>query len=129
MAAPKDNKPTGAKTQVVKKKVAPYPIEANLEAEGVKKPVDVIYVAPKGCIVRLKGPMVFVGEYYQVAFELPVLKEFINTQVRVLKTYDKAIDPKEKKVDRIAELHFQGLSDEHRKRILSFNTAIGQDPK
>lgn len=114
-------------TKVVKKKVRPYPIEAVLDMNGQKKPVEVIYVTAMGCIVRLKAQMVTVGEYYQVVFELPVLKEFINTQVRVLKTYDKAIDPKEKKVERLSELHFQALSKEHKSRIVAFIQAIGQD--
>ncbi len=113
--------------KVVKKKVRPYPIEANLDANGLKKPVEVIYVTAMGCIVRLKAQMVFVGEYYQITFELPVLKEFINTQVRVLKTYDKALDPKQKIVERVAELHFQALSNDHKSRIVAFITAIGQD--
>lgn len=113
--------------KVVKKKVRPYPFEANLEMDGQKKPVEVVYVSSLGCIVRLKTQMVTVGQYYQIVFELPVLKEFINTQVRVLKTYDKAIDPKEKKVERLSELHFQALSPEHKARIANFMASIGQD--
>lgn len=65
--------------KVVKKKVRPYPFEANLEMDGQKKPVEVVYVSSLGCIVRLKTQMVTVGQYYQIVFELPVLKEFINT--------------------------------------------------
>ena len=113
--------------KVVKKKVPPYPIEAILELNGLKKPVEIIYLSPMGCIVRLKNQMVSVGEYYQIFFEFPVSKEFLNTQVRVLKTYDKAIDPKEKKVERLSELHFQALSNQHKSRIVAFMTAIGQD--
>jgi hypothetical protein len=116
-----------SQAKVVKKKIRPYPIEANLEMNALKKPVEVILINPKGCIVRLKSQMVTVGEYYQLIFELPVLKEFINTQVRVLKTYDKSIDPKEKKVERLSELHFQALSSEHKARIVAFMSAIGQE--
>lgn len=111
---------------VVAKKIKPYPIDSNLENNGLKKPVDIIFVNPQGCIVILKKEMVFVGEYYQLVFELPVLREFVNTQVRVLKTYDRSIDATGKKVERLAELHFQTLSQEHKARIVSFAAAIGQ---
>ena len=116
-----------AKAVVVKKKVRPYPFEAALEANTIKKPVDVIFLDPKGLILSLRaGHFVSVGEYYTVIFELPVMKQFVNTQVRVFKTYDKAVDLKKHGVERLAELHFEKLTDEHRIRIASFIRAIGQ---
>ena len=69
---------------------------------------------------------VHVGGHYQAVFELPTLREFINTPVRVLKTYDKAVDSKVTKVERMAEFHFDKLIDDHRARITHFITAIGQ---
>jgi len=111
---------------VIKKKVKPYPFEGTLEINAQKTPIEVMYLNTKGAIIRLKKQILHVGEYYQVAFEIPVSHVFINTQVRVLKTYDKALDIKEKTVERLAELHFQELTKEHRSRIVVFMNTIGQ---
>lgn len=116
------------KKQAVKvKKVRPYPFAASLEQNNIKKPVEIIYVSVAGAIAQLKSQIVSVGEYYQLTFQIPVVGEFIVTQVRVLKTYDKSIDPKELKVERLAEFHFQSLTKEHRSRIVAFLAAIGQE--
>jgi hypothetical protein len=113
--------------KTVKKKIRPYPFDADLDVNGAKKPVEIIYISAAGFLARLKATaMVFVGEYYHTAFELPVMGTFVNVQVRVIKTYDKSIDPKSKKVERMAELHFETLSDEHKKNILNFMATIGQ---
>ena len=115
--------------KVVKKKVKPYPFAATLELNAIKTPVEVVFVSLKGSIVRLAKQIVHVGEFYQMTFEIPVSHELISTQVRVLKTYDKVLDIKEKSVERLAELHFQDLTNEHRTRINAFTAAIGQESK
>jgi hypothetical protein len=111
---------------MVKKKVKPYPFDATLEVNAQKMSVEVIFVNDKGVIVRLKNQIVHVGSYYQIVFELPVSREIVSTQVRILKTYDKTLDIKEKTVERLAEMHFQDLTKEHRTRIKAFTAAIGQ---
>lgn len=113
--------------KVIKKKVRPYPIEATLDPSGQKRQVEIIHLNTLGVIVRLKASMLFVGEYYQMYFEIPVTRESINVQTRVLKTYDKSVDPKAGLVERLAELHFQGLTSEHKSRIVAFMASIGQD--
>ncbi len=110
---------------VVKKKVQPYPIEGSLELNAVKKPVAIDQVNLKGAIVHLKGPLVFVGEYYELDFEFPVIHSAVRARVRVIKTYDRVLD-KEIHVERMAEIHFQNLSPENRARIQKFLEAIGQ---
>ncbi len=115
--------------KIVKKKVRPYPIAGTLEKETVKSEVEIIFVNVQGAIVRLKNQILHVGMYYQIVFEIPVTHEFVNTQVRVLKTYDKTLDIKSKSVERMAELHFQDLTKEHRTRIFAFTNAIGQESK
>ncbi len=111
----------------VKKKVVPYPFEASLEAGAVKKLVDVILLDPKGLIVRMRaGQFVSVGEYYTIVFELPTMKQFVTTEVRVFKTYDKTVNLQKHEVERIAEFHFEKLMEDHRIRVLSFIKAIGQ---
>lgn len=111
---------------VVRKKIKPYPISATIEVNAVKSPVEVILVNLTGAIVRLGSQMVSVGEYFNLAFELPVYHHLVVAQVRVLKTYDRTLDPKIKTVERLAELHFQNLTNEHRSRINAFIAAIGQ---
>lgn len=114
---------------IVKKKVRPYPFPATLEHNALKKEVEIVFLSVKGAIVRLRSQLVSVGEYYQITFEIPAMRDFVSTQVRVLKTYDKALDIKEKTVERLAELHFQDLTAEHRSRINAFTAAIGQESR
>lgn len=118
---------SNAPKKVVKKKIKPYPFDGTLEINGQMTPVEVIFISQKGMIVRLKNQILHVGAYYQAAFEIPVSHEFINVRVRVLKTYAMTVDIKEKAVDRLAELHFQQLTKEHRSRINAFTAAIGQE--
>jgi hypothetical protein len=113
---------------VVRKKVKPYPFDATVEQAAMKKPVEVIMVNAHGCIVRLKsGVMLSVGEHLNVIFELPVLHEFVNSPVRVMRTYDRSVDPKKNLIERLAELQFERLTEDHRRRILSFTMTIGQE--
>lgn len=114
------------KVPVVKKKVRPYPFKAELELNALKKPVEVLHINQKGAIVRLSTALVFVGEFYQMVFEFPVIKVEVNAQVRVIKTNDKVVNA-DKAVERTAELHFQKLSPEQAGRIHSFLTAIRQE--
>lgn len=114
------------KQQPVVKKVKPYPIAAVLEVNAVKKPLEIQHLTLDGVRAHLTGPLVFVGEYYQLRFEIPVSHKEIVAQVRVLKTYDKAINPKEHKIERFAELYFQNLTEPQKNAIGAFLSAIGQ---
>lgn len=114
-----------AKKAVVKK-IRPYPFGAALEAASVKKPVEVLHINVKGAIVRLGPTLVFVGEYYSLAFEFPVTRVAVSAQVRVLKTSDRVVND-ENAVERTAELHFQKLDPENRRRIQGFLQAIRQE--
>ena len=112
--------------KVVRKKVRPYPFMATLDPAGVKKPIEVLLVDKIGLMAKVNAQILHVGTYYQIEFELPALRQSVLAQVRVLKTYDKAINPKEHVVERIAEFHFSKLSDEHKSHIVAFMKAIGQ---
>ncbi|MGE0526167.1 MAG: hypothetical protein AB7G93_17710 [Bdellovibrionales bacterium] len=112
--------------KIVKKKIKPYPIEAVLEANALKKTVEIMYLTAQGAVVRLGTQMVFVGEYYQTQFQIPVMRESIRSQCRIIRTFDRAVDPKNGVVERLAEFHFQNLTPEHKERIVSFTKAIGQ---
>lgn len=113
-------------SSTVVKKVRPYPIPATIDIQGVKKPIEISVVNLKGAIVRLNEVLVSVGEYHQLEFELPVLKTLVSAQIRVIKTYDRSIDPKVNKIERLAELHFQNLDEINRTTISKFMAAIGQ---
>jgi hypothetical protein len=109
----------------VKKKVKPFPFEGRLMIGAAQKPVEILALAKEGLIAKIENIIVHVGEFYQIQFELPVLEKSVNTQVRVLKTYDKALDVKAKTVERMAEFRFLNLSEDHKNHIYSFLMAIG----
>jgi hypothetical protein len=120
------DKKGSAKPAPVVKKVVPYPFAATVETNGVKLNVQVIFLNARGFIAKTGGQFVHVGSHCQASFELPVLHNVLMTPVRVLKTYDKALDPKVATVDRLAEFHFEKLSEEQKNHVISFTTAIGQ---
>jgi hypothetical protein len=108
------------------KKVKPYPFDASLAQNGTQKPVEVLFLNKDGMIVRLNKVFVHPGEHHQIQFELPVSGGNVFSQVRVMKTYDKAMDAKVKQVERMAELRFENLTDDQKAYIFSFLSAIGQ---
>jgi hypothetical protein len=110
-----------------KRSIRPYPIPSQLESGGVKVPVEIVRLNLLGAIIKLHEKIVHVGEHYNLEFQLPVLHaQVVVAATRVLKTYDKALNPKEHKVERMAELHFQKLTEEQREHILTFIRTIGQ---
>lgn len=111
---------------VVIKKVKPYPFPGQLMMGPQKSAIEVVYIGQIGLIAKLSNQILHVGAYHEIAFDLPVSHEHFELKVRVLKTYDKSTDPKQVKVERMAEFHFQGLTQEQQKSIVAFITTIGQ---
>jgi hypothetical protein len=109
-----------------KKKIKPYPFEGRITTPGGLKPFEVLMLSKDGVIARVNTLMLHVGDHYQIQFELPVLGRSVFTQVRIMKTYDKALDDRARKVERMAEFRFEKLSDDHKNYITSFLTAVGQ---
>lgn len=119
---PPDNAPP-----VVRKKVRPYPFDGELDPEAQKIQIEVIHLTAQGLIARLKSAVILsVGEYRVVGFTIPVSHSRVVAKTRVLKTYDRAVDPKVLMVERMVELRFENLTSEQKKNILSFLGAIGQ---
>lgn len=117
----------GENGPVVRKKVRPYPFDGELEVNAQKTQIEIIYMTTSGVIARLKTPVILkVGEYRQIAFTIPVSQHQVSTRVRVIKTYDRSVDPKKLAVERMVEVHFEALATEQKKNILSFLGAIGQ---
>lgn len=113
--------------KVVRRKVKPYPIAGVLDKGGQKFELEIILLTPKGLIGKLKSGMCFVGVHYQCQFELPVSRIGVNTEVKVWKTYDKSLDPKQGLVERMVEVLFVKLNKTDKQNISSFLSAIGQN--
>lgn len=92
-----------------------------------KKTFEVMLLNLTGIIGRMDKVLVHVGEHYTVEFDLPVQNKTVVVRVRVIRTYDKVIDPHAKIVERMAEFHFENLDPQNKSRIEGFLTAIKQE--
>lgn len=117
------------KTRAPKKvtKVKAYPLDGTLEINGVKKPLQIMLLNQQGLVAKVDQALVYVGERYQIQIQLPVSRFPVVSKVRVIKTYDKAVDPKVKTIDRMAEFHFEEIPKEYMNRITAFLSEIGQE--
>jgi hypothetical protein len=112
-------------------RVAPYPFKIEVLASETALPIvaNIMKITDQGFLMRLTAPHHFiVGQAHLVRFSLPVDRGFVNTSVRVVKTYDsvQAINAKEFAKVFTIEMHFTALSKENREQILKFIKAIGQ---
>lgn len=107
------------------KKVSGYPIAGTLEIPGQKVEIEILRVTSVGIQATMKTGVVFVGKYYQCQFAFPGRMAPLQAEVRVIKTTDKTIDPKQKTVERSVEIHFVNLSPTNRSSIASFLQANG----
>ncbi len=113
------------------RKIQPYPFAAEIEVEAKKIPLQVLKLTMSGLLANLGKAIVHVGFEYKVVFELPVSEKWVTAQAKVMKTYDglKPLDDKTSKVmtvERMVELRFLNLTEEHRNSIHSFLKAIKQ---
>lgn len=122
----KASKASAKEAPVIVKKVKAYPFDALVEVGGQKKQVAVLFLNRDGLIARVDKVLVHVGEYHKLEFVLPVVGNGIMCESRVMKTYDKALDPKGLKVERMAEFRFGKLTEDHRNYISTFLSSIGQ---
>lgn len=107
------------------KKVNPYPITGTLEIPGQKVEIDILRITSVGIQAQLKAGIVFVGKYYQCQFSFPGHFAPLQAEVRVIKTTDRPLDPRQKVVERMVEIHFVNLSPAHRSSISTFLQATG----
>lgn len=138
-------------SQVVVKKVSPYPISLKLEKGGAWIEAKIVKLTQMGFLAEM-APMLKVGDQYSLHFEIPVLQEQIQALGKVIKTYDsyrdeesikaKLAKPQLKVVEspqagggaaqqadplrRLVEIHFQNLSDKGKQSIQKFLVAIRQ---
>lgn len=107
------------------KKVKPYPILVQMIGKTGTLAGQIIKLVMQGFIVDMQGKVLKVGDLYQVTFELPVLKEQIQQNAKVIKTYDRP-NIQTHGIDRLAEIRFTAISDAQQTSILKFLQAIRQ---
>ena len=112
--------------EVQLKKVKPYPIPLSLDVNGTKHLAEILLLTAQGFIARLNPGIVHVGSHAKCTFEVPVFSRPVESPVRVFKTYDRAVEAAEKKVERLAEFHFVQPSREQTSLITQFMNKIGQ---
>jgi hypothetical protein len=108
------------------KKVRPYPFEGLLTADAKAYPIQVVKLTTTGLMCDLGGGFVKVGSRCQISFNLPVLNATVQAHVVVVRTWDQfalnmGVGNSSHKV---AELHFQGMSPEHREHVVNWLRAI-----
>lgn len=104
-----------------------FPLEGTVEINGAQKPMQIMMLNQRGLVAKVNQTVLFVGEHYQIQFQLPISRFPVISKVRVMKTYDKAVDPKVKAIDRMAEFHFEDIAKEYMNRITAFLTEFGQE--
>jgi len=113
--------------EVKVKRVKPYPFPAVVESTTVKIPVEVMLLTARGFIARVANSAIFhVGSSCKTEFELPVFKRILASPLRVIKTYDRATEGKDQKVERLVEFHFEMPGHELTEAISKFMSQIGQ---
>ncbi|MCB0343169.1 MAG: PilZ domain-containing protein [Pseudobdellovibrionaceae bacterium] len=75
------------KSNVVVKKVAPYPIEAVLIGDKGPQSVSIPHLAVRGCLIKLPEATLRVGQIFEIRFRIPVFNLEIVEAVKVVKVY------------------------------------------
>lgn len=115
--------------EVVKKKVKPYPFDGVLTGQAVM-PCKVLKLTLRGLLVDTGGAQLHIHDKLKVAFEIPHYKDRIESEVVVVKFYDKFSGSIEnKKIERWDELHFIKLTTDFKLKIERFLKAIKQVEK
>lgn len=112
--------------KVVRKKVSPYPFEAELFIGATKIQIDVLNLGLTGMVAHVKSGICFVGRHYSCKLSLPPSRIPLELEAQVFKTYDRAGDLKSIKANRMVELVFVNLKDNVKSAIKSFRSSIKQ---
>lgn len=137
-------------SDAVVKKVTPYPIQATFEIEGNKVQGRIKKLVEHGFLIEIDDNIILLNKKGQIVFEIPVMGVFVNTPVKVIKTYDRfdgigkmdnageAVVAKDgpvanpdaktdgKKIYRIVEMHFLLLPEDKKEAITRFLKKIKQ---
>lgn len=99
------------------KRVKVYPFQGTIEVAGAPKPVQIVLVSAVGVMVQAGEVPIFVGRNYKMSFQLPTSEAVIQSEVKAVKTFSRAVAIG---VERMAELHFLGMPYEIRSQIQTF---------
>ncbi|MBC86538.1 MAG: hypothetical protein CL677_05100 [Bdellovibrionaceae bacterium] len=129
-------------SDVVVKKVQPYPILVNFDDEkGQVFAGNIVKLTTHGFLVELNETVVRIQQRFICRFEFPVMGKAVQANAHVVKTYDQFRDPSQPPVNpdgspatgsvavRLAELHFIRPDSALRELIKKFLVAIGQLPR
>lgn len=108
-------------------KVKPYPFPIILFSGVQPKPskAQVLRLAQHGAVIQLQEQVLMVGTEFPVEFSTPVQNAELKLTAKVIKTYDR-VNPKGGAPERLAEIHFKGITSEEIKKIYQFLVAIRQ---
>ena len=112
------------KEKIIRKKVSPYPLEVLLTIDGKPLRGSILKLTTRGFFVDLHGQMLKINTQTAVSFQIPVLKIDVQANAKLIKFLDRV---KAQAPERLAEMHFLGLSEEHKKNIARFCVAIRQE--
>ena len=110
---------------IIKKKVKPYPIECVLTGKAQPIKANIVKLSERGFLVNVGREFFRTLEVLTVDFLLPVSKDAISSEVKVVKTYDQYKEPNGAS-SRLIEMHFTHLPDTQSKSIYNFLVAIRQ---
>lgn len=110
---------------VIKKKIKPYPFECVLTGKTQPTKAQIVKLTDIGFLATVGRDFFKAHDVLQVDFLLPVSKDAVCTQAKVVATYDKY-----KNADgtnsRLVEMHFTHLPEDQSKSIYKFLVAIRQ---
>lgn len=104
------------------KKVPAFPIEVYLSSDETmpKQKAFIVKMTDYGFLMQTDGTHIYqVGHKYQIQFSLPVYHYDIQSQSKVIKTYDgiESKTPGEVQKNYLVELHFINLPVAHKQKI------------
>ena len=110
---------------VIKKKVKPYPILADLTIKEEKHNAKIVRIEPVGVLVQ-DGKLIYpTGTKGTLSFVFPTKIARIEEEVILVKTID-TLSKEDGSTIRLLEFHFRDLKPNNRELIVSFINAIGQ---
>ena len=108
------------------KKVKAYPFDAVITQESRAMPVRIVKLTTVGLMCDMAGHLISVCSKCNISFQIPVLKLPVQASLVVVRTWDQfAVNMGTGNAShKLAELHFQGISADHRENIVEFLRSI-----
>lgn len=110
---------------IIKKKVKPYPIDCVITGKAQPLKAQIVKLSERGFMATVGREIFHTLEVYNVDFLLPVSKDPVSSEVKVITIYDNYKLPNGES-SRLVEMHFTHLPDTQSKSIYNFLVAIRQ---